>query len=389
MNELQISCIIPCYNSQKYIAKTITSVLNQTVKPLEIILVDDKSTDNTLQMLKKVKSVNENLIKVIELQENKGSSFARNYGVKIASGEYVLFMDSDDIADPKLLEKYVNRLETLNKSNLLFQLCYSGYVQIDQDDNIISSVIKGFQCDPIEILGYQFVRNSISTSGVIVHKDLFLETGGFNENLRYAEDWDLWLRLAAKTGFAYVDEPLVKIRRHGDNLSAKVNLMLQAEKEILKQYDKSYIKNAIFRRKLTYEQNMVDYVALLFRLDDWEEGFIELKNLMEKGYRFYNLYFYLGLYYLHHYQLDNALTYFTKTITYKHNHGAALNNAGAIFLLKGKQKEAEKCLHAAIDYFPNYIDANHNLKYLNDDSVTIESLNFTWRELREVLTSYR
>lgn len=384
----KISCIIPCYNSQKYIAKTITSVLNQTVEPWEIILVDDKSTDNTLQILREYKLANEK-IKVIELKENKGSSFARNYGAKTASGMYVLFMDSDDLADPNLLEKFLNKLATINTNRENFQLCYSAYLQIDEYDKETNDVSRGIQCEPEEILGYQFIRNYVPTSGVIVHKDLFLETGGFNENLKYAEDWDLWLRLAAKTGFAYVDEPLVKIRRHGDNLSAKVNIMLQAEKEILKQYDKSYIKNAIYRRKLTYEQNTVDYVALLFRLDDWEEGFSELKNLMEKGFRFYNLYFYLGLYYLHHYQLDNALTYFTKTITYKHNHGAALNNAGAIYLLKGKQKEAEKCLHAAIDYFPNYIDANHNLKYLNADSVTIESLNFTWRELREVLTSYR
>src|SRR5690625_4858652 len=121
-----VSCIIPCYNSQKYITKTIKSVLNQTIKPLEIILINDKSTDNTLQILKDFGTKYDDLIRIIDLKENKGSSFARNYAVQYASGDYVFFMDSDDLAEPQSIEKYLYRLEEINSSNLEYKFCYSG-----------------------------------------------------------------------------------------------------------------------------------------------------------------------------------------------------------------------------------------------------------------------
>lgn len=384
-----VSVVIPCYNSQQYISRTINSIIHQTFVPFEIILVDDNSLDNTLQLLKEFTTYYEEIIKVFELKGNKGSSYARNFGVKKSTGNYILFMDSDDIAEHNLIEKYLSKLEKLNGNDVKYQLCYSAYIQIDKDDNVTSSVSRGSQCEPEEILGYELIRNYIPTSGVLINKNLFLETGGFNEKLRYAEDWDLWLRLAAKTGFAYVDEPLVKIRRHGENLSSKVNVMLQAEKEVLKQYDKSYIKKAIYKRTLSFEKNTVDYVSLLFRLDDWEEGFKELKSLMDQGHHFYNLFFYLGLYYLHQNQPNYALEYFTKTIKYKKNHGAALNNIGALLLIQGEHKEAKRYFQIALKYYPNYIDAKHNLKYVHTESFTRDDLKFTWRELREVLTNYQ
>ncbi len=114
--------------------------------------------------------------------------------------------------------------------------------------------VRGIQVGPGEILGYQLTRNYILTSGVLIKKDYFLKTGGFNEEIRYFEDWDLWLRLARYGGFAYVDEPLVKIRRHGSNLSSKIGKMLGAERAVLKQYSIDFIKNAIFKRKLSFEK---------------------------------------------------------------------------------------------------------------------------------------
>lgn len=388
MDNKYISCIVPCHNCQDYISKTVENLINQTIRPLEIILVNDASTDNTLDVLKQMEVKHPNVIKVIDLETNKGPSYARNFGVENSKGEYILFLDSDDIAEPFLIEKYLFKLNELNKKEDDYILCFSAYIQIDENDEEISDIVRGIQVGPGEILGYQLTRNYISTSGVLIKKDYFLKTGGFNEEIRYSEDWDLWLRLAQYGGFAYVDEPLVKIRRHGSNLSSKIGKMLGAERAVLKQYSIDFIKNAIFKRKLSFQKNVVDFVSVLFRLDYWEEGFTELKSLLNEGYDFYNLYFYIGLYYLKHKNIAKALDYFIKTINIKENHGAALNNIGAIYLYYGKNQLAEKYLKLAIEYFPAYMDASHNLSLLNKRSLSLEDLKFTWRELREVLTRY-
>lgn len=389
MKNNAISCIIPCYNCQNFISKTTESIINQTIKPQEIILVNDASTDNTLEILKQIKEQYPNIAEIINLEKNKGASHARNHGVENAKGKYILFMDSDDIAESTLIEEYVDRLGKLNgKTEDEYILCYSAYTQIDEKGNQLSDIVRGIQAGPDEILGYEFTRNFVSTSGVLIKKDFFIKVGGFNEKIRYSEDWDLWLRLAQVGGFAYVDEPLIKVRRHGTNLSSQVDKMLEGEKLVLKQYSTDFIKDAIYKRKLDFERNVVDYVSILFKFDYWEKGFTELNNLLNKDYDFYNLYFCLGLYYIKHENLEKALEYFMDTITIKENHGAALNNVGALYLIKGEKKTAEKYLKLAIDYFPSYMDANNNLNLLNKEVISLEDIRFTWRELREVLINY-
>lgn len=386
---LKVSVVLPCYNCEKYIVKTIKSILSQTVKPIEIILVNDASTDNTLEILREKENKYSEVIKVINLKNNKGVSHARNCGVENSNGSHILFMDSDDIAEPKLIEKHLERLEELNfNKKERYILCYSAYIQTDEIGNQVSEVVEGIQFQPEEALGYEFIRNHISTSGVLVNKEFFIESGGFNKNINLSEDWDLWLRLAAIGGFAYVDEPLVRVRRHGKNASSNINKMIDAEKNVLKQYNIEYIKNAIFKRDLEIEANTVDYASILFRLDKWEEGYLELKELQNKGHDFYNIYFYLGLYYLKKEDFRNALKYFNKTINLKSNHGAALNNAGALLILNDDKNKAKEYLNIAMGYFPSYMDAKHNYKLLDREKLTLEDLKFTWRELRKVLLNY-
>ena len=389
MQNRSISCIVPCYNCQKYIWKTIESLSAQTVIPEEVILINDASTDNTLEILNEAEKKYKSLIKVIDIKENKGASYVRNYGVKKAKGNYILFMDADDIAEPMLVEKYQDKLEKLNDGEDKYILYYSAYVQIDERNNQISDVVRGIQVEPEEVLGYEFVRNYISTSGVLIKKDFLVKSGGFNEELKYSEDWDLWLKLAQLGGFAYVDEPLIRVRRHKNNTSSNVDKMQDAEKAVLRQYNINFIKEAVFNRRLGIEKNIVDYVSILYKLEYWEEGFLELINLLKKGYSFYNLYFYLGLYYLKVKDMDMTLKYFKKTIDLKPDHGAALNNLGVICLFRGRKGLAEKYLKLALTYFPSYMDANHNYKFIGKNDILLNDLKFTWRELRKVLTNYR
>ena len=91
MDNKYISCIVPCHNCQDYISKTVENLINQTIRPLEIILVNDASTDNTLDVLKQMEVKHPNIIKVIDLETNKGPSYARNFGVENSKGEYIFF----------------------------------------------------------------------------------------------------------------------------------------------------------------------------------------------------------------------------------------------------------------------------------------------------------
>ena len=110
--------------------------------------------------------------------------------------------------------------------------------------------------------------------------------------------------------------------------------------------------------------NTIDYVSILFRLDHWNEGSLELKKLIDHGYDFYNLYFYLGLYYLKNREIEKALDYFLKTINLNKDHSAALNNAGALLLVQGNRQAAREYFSSALRYFPNYLDAGYNFELL-------------------------
>ncbi|ACQ53214.1 glycosyltransferase [Clostridium botulinum] len=383
-----VSVVVPCYNCENFINKTVNSLLNQTILPKEIILIDDNSSDNTIKVIKELEDKNK-IIKVFNLKENKGPSFTRNYGVDKSKEQYILFMDSDDIALPYLIEKSFKNFNELNKDNKdKCVLSYTSYVQIDENDSTISNIMKGMQVETEEILGYEFLRNYISTSGVIINKEHFYNSGRFNENLNSSEDWDLWLRIATLGGFSYVDEPLIKVRRRKNSLSSKLKNMEEGEKSILKQYSLDFIEEAINKRKLPKDINTCDFVSMLFRLDYLEEGFEKLKKILENS-DYYNVYFLLGVYYIKKHNLDLALESFNKTVELKENHGAALNNLGIIYCLMGQVEKGKKFFERALEMYPNYLDAKHNLNIISKKtSITYDSIKFTFRELRNTLINY-
>lgn len=386
---MKISVIIPCYNCERFIQETVYSILQQSVLPIEIILINDSSSDDTLKILHELRKSN-NMIKIFDFKINMGVSFCRNYAADRSNGDYVMFLDSDDLALPNLIEESQRKLNKLNaKFNDKYVMSYCSYVQIDENDNIISEEMRGIQTEPQEILGYEFLRNYISTSGVILKKESFYKACKFNEKLTYAEDWDLWLRIAQVGGFCYIDKPLIKVRRRNSSLSSNLENMKIGEKAILKQYNINFIEDAINKRNLPKYINVCDFVFMMFRFGNYDEGFKKLKEL-SKNYEYYNIYFLLGLYYIKNRKIDLSIDNFLKTIGLKKNHGAALNNIGALYMLKKDFINSKDFLKKALLYFPNYMDANYNLSLLGSkkDNINFKDVKFTWRELRENLLKY-
>lgn len=385
-----ISAVIPTYNSGRFIKDTISSLLIQTIELTEIIIVDDYSNDSTRSLLNELQQLYPQKLKLHFLPENIGSSEARNIGLRLALEPWVLLMDHDDLAEPDLVASEWQRLLELKTQSEHWVLVHSAYQAITETGEKLSGIHSWQQVEPEEILGYELIRNRIlSNSGVLLNKEVALKVGGFDPSLTYSQDWDLWLRMAQHGGFGYVDKPLVKIRRHGNNTSRIVKNFIEDELQILQKYDLDFIEKAISKRHLPWELNRTDFVAVLYRMDHWEQGVSLLDDVIVSNPRFSPAYFLKGLYYLHQKNLNSARAAFQQTLRIEPNHGAAINNIAGISIIQGEFEGAKNLLTEALKLYPNFMDASHNLNLLNNEvKPDFDDIRFTWRELRPVLVSY-
>lgn len=208
-----ISVIIPTYNRGVFIKKTIESVLTQTYKDYEVIVVDDGSTDDTWERVKQF----DDSVRYI-YQKNKGPSAARNTGILNAKGTYIAFCDSDDRFLPHKLQKQMDYIQ--KRPGCKF--AYSWYYNVNRRGKITKLRQPG-ACINKEHLQYCLLTRkfTIRTSTVIIHKKCFEKAGLFNEKYWYSQDWDMWLRLAAYFKGYCQQEPLSEYRLHGNNRSSK------------------------------------------------------------------------------------------------------------------------------------------------------------------------
>lgn len=209
-----VSVIIPTYNRANVLARALKSVLRQTYDNLEIIVVDDGSTDETEQLiLKKFPQIN--FIKT----ENKGVSAARNLGVEKSSGEYIAFLDSDDEWMPEKIQKQIE------------MLTLEGWRWVHGEERWIRNGVRVNQKKIHQKSGGDIFNRAlhlclISPSTVVLEKKLFWDFNGFDEKFIVCEDFDLWLRILSKHEIGFVqDEVIFKYGGHEDQLSAKFKAM--------------------------------------------------------------------------------------------------------------------------------------------------------------------
>lgn len=183
------SVIIPLYNKELSIYNTIKSVLNQTFKDFEIIIVNDGSTDNSEEIVKNIK---DNRIHLIN-QENQGVSFSRNEGIKRSKYNWIALLDADDIWKEDHLEEICKMMQYFQDYKVYvtsFSFSDERYIYRHKRESPIFKIEDYFQ---------EAIReNLISSSNVVIHKDCFEKIGYFNLNLSRGEDLDLWARLAKK-----------------------------------------------------------------------------------------------------------------------------------------------------------------------------------------------
>ena len=227
MNQ-KISVIIPTFNRGNLIRNSIKSVLNQTYKNLEVIVVDDGSTDNTKDVVDKLE---DERIKYIKLEENKGGSNARNIGIQNSIGKYISFQDSDDIYYPDKLEMQFKNI-IYKKSNfdfckikVIFNESYSKYYPNRRQENSISN---GNIFDELISRG-----NFISTQAILIKKN-FISKYLFDPLIPRLQDFDLILRMIPKVKISYTKKVLVELHVQKDSLTRSESKLKKAVKILFK-----------------------------------------------------------------------------------------------------------------------------------------------------------
>lgn len=218
-NLISIDVVIPAYNQEAFIIEAVQSVEKQTLKPKNIFIINDGSTDNTESLVLNYKD--HSTIPIIYIKKkNAGPNSARNIGVKNSKADFLAFLDADDVWTEYKLEEQINIFTKSNFKNL--GLVYGKYDTIDinskkSKDNVIE-IDPRYKGEAYNIL---MEGNKIlgSASCVMVKSEVFHAVGLFNENLRFAEDWEMWLRISEKYSIDYSEKVLVHIRRHPFNTS--------------------------------------------------------------------------------------------------------------------------------------------------------------------------
>jgi len=234
----KVSVIIPTYNRAEFLRSAIASALSQIFTDLEIIISDDKSTDNTREV---VETFKDERIKYVRNEGNKGPSATRNTAILASKGEYIAFLDDDDEWLPDKLQK---QIEVLDKSRPNICGVYSNRLFIDKLSGKILSDNPGTERLKGNLLYQLIIKSPIHTSTAVIKKRCLDEIGLFDETISYMEDYDLWIRLSMYWDFEYIPIPLIKAYVHGQaHLSRNLSGQTAGREKLLERYNDLFKKN--------------------------------------------------------------------------------------------------------------------------------------------------
>ena len=266
-NQALISVIIPVYNYAHLLEETVKSVQEQTYANWECILVDDGSTDNTQEIVKQMMEKDARILYF--LQENSGPTIARNFGLTKAKGDFIQFLDADDLIENKKFEKQLALFEKNPQLDLVYgnvKYFKSGDIDKQYDDITLEGSKPWMK--KLTGSGEEMIKALLNGNLMVIHSPLFKKSliqkfGGMDEELYYNEDWDLWLRFAIGNANFLFDEStntnaLVRVHKSYSNDNFK--MFLHGLKVCLKidkfLPERKYQK--ILQPKIAYHKKMLD-----------------------------------------------------------------------------------------------------------------------------------
>ena len=236
-----ISVIIPTYNRAALLPRSINSVLSQTYKGFELIIIDDGSTDNTEDI---VKGFSDKRIRYYRQKHNKGGPAALNVGIKLAKGELISFQDSDDEWLPEKLEKHVRKFSEVGED---VGVIYCGYELLYERTREVAQ--RSIPDEKGDVSKRMFIGCISGTITLVLRASCFEKTGLFDEKMKSCYDWDLLIRVAKYYKFDYVPEILAKAYIHGKQNSTNLELRIKSKERILEKYREELIKDPSFYKK--------------------------------------------------------------------------------------------------------------------------------------------
>lgn len=263
MKLVKVSIIIPLYNAEKYLMETLNSALNQTYPNIEIIVIDDGSQDQSYSIAKKIEADN---IIVVQ-QTNKGASAARNYGLSLATGDYIQFLDADDLLSPDKIE---NQLKAIGHLSNYLSVCST--IHFWDGDNLVNLLSSSYEDsflkykgNPADFLVNLWGGNTPYGSMISIHawltpKHIIEKSGLWNEELNYDDDGDFFARVVLNSnGIVYCENTYCYYRKQKTNslsdLDSSERFKSMLDSVLLK-------KEALFRKTNTYAAKLAIYKML-------------------------------------------------------------------------------------------------------------------------------
>lgn len=262
VNKPFVSVILPVYNGERFLSRTLDSIFAQTEKNWEIIAINDGSTDNSLTILEKYSKKIPGRFQILSVT-NGGVSKARNIGVSAARGNYIAFLDQDDVWAPQKLQRQLEMF-SINKN---LRVSFSNVNVIDINGSIIRE--NAFRFDEKNrgnVFDHLLFDNFIPISSVMLEKNLFMEIGGFDPQFSLAEDYDFLLKVAQRVPVDFIDEPLLLYREHGESSTfQKIDNITAESFRIIRSWKVK--KPHLFRRHfLKYQLFRLKFVVLKFKV---------------------------------------------------------------------------------------------------------------------------
>lgn len=252
-----ISVIMPVYNGERFLREAIDSILNQTFSDFEFIIINDGSTDGTLEI---IQSYTDERIRVVNNELNQGIVACLNHGTELARGEYIARMDADDISLPERFEKQVDYMNNHIDVGVL------GGNVIEFDINSKKEKITSLPLGDLPIRWMMCFENPLRHPTIMMRKKLLVTVGGYKD-FKASEDYDLWQRLSCFTKLANLKESILMYRYHGNNLSSLPNNMRASEQRNIK--ERAFISLARDSLRLNLERLRFDYYyqsVVIFRI---------------------------------------------------------------------------------------------------------------------------
>ncbi|MGH2101408.1 glycosyltransferase family 2 protein [Aerococcus urinaeequi] len=241
-----VSIVIPNHNREKLLVRAVESIIHQTYKNIEIIIVDDCSTDNSSEIIIELEKKYKN-IKGILLTENRGANYCRNLGVEFSKGNIISFLDSDDTLKPNKIQIQFNTLKDNIDKGIEFVTCSLENKYGKKKNRTEDRIVK--------LIDVMFINPLGGFSTLLMTKRSFLEVGGLDETMPSCQDWDLYLKLLTRYNGYYISDQLVDYYIQEDSISKNHEKVVNGHKLIFKKINIVNEKAQIIEKtKLQYNQ---------------------------------------------------------------------------------------------------------------------------------------